>query len=77
MYRKKPQIAGWGRLNLVHNVKEKIFKIIQKDGMNGQAKNQAPKIGLHKISTMWWQLEDNFEMTLKNEYSCTLSNIFS
>jgi len=52
MYRKKPQIAGWGRLNLVHNVKEKILKIIQKDGMNGQAKNQAPKIGLHKISTM-------------------------
>jgi hypothetical protein len=52
MYRKNPQITRWGRLNLVHNVKEKMLKTIQKDGMNGQAKNQAPKLGLHKISTM-------------------------
>jgi hypothetical protein len=26
MYLKKPQIVGWGKLNLVHNVKEKMLK---------------------------------------------------
>jgi hypothetical protein len=45
MYWKKPQIIGWGRLNLVHNVKEKMLKTIRKDGMNGQAKSQTPELG--------------------------------
>jgi hypothetical protein len=45
MYPKKPQIVGWGRLNLVHNVKEKMLKTIQKDGMNGQAENKALELG--------------------------------
>jgi hypothetical protein len=52
MYQKKPQFVRWGRLDLVHNVKEKMLKTIQKDGMNGQAENQALKLGPTQISTM-------------------------
>lgn len=37
---------GWGRLNLVHSVKEKMLEAILKYGMIGQAKNQAPYLGL-------------------------------
>jgi hypothetical protein len=45
MYWKKPQIIRWGRLNLVHNVMEKMLKTIRKDGMNGQTKSQALELG--------------------------------
>jgi hypothetical protein len=39
MHRKRPQAMGWGRPNLVHNGKEKMYDIIFLNGMIKQAKN--------------------------------------
>jgi hypothetical protein len=38
----KPKTKGWGRLNPVHNKKEKTSKDRRKHGMIKQAYNQAP-----------------------------------
>ncbi len=46
-------------------------------GWMGKQKTKHPNLGLRKILAMWWQLEDNFEMMLENEYPCTLFDIFS
>jgi hypothetical protein len=36
----------WGKFNLVHSAKEKMLKVILKDGMIGRAENQAFEPGL-------------------------------
>jgi hypothetical protein len=39
MHKKRPQAIGWRRFNLMHNIKEKMSKVILKDGMINQVKN--------------------------------------
>jgi hypothetical protein len=53
---------GWGKPNLVHNVKGKMSKAIIKDGMNGWAKTKHPNLALHKILA---KHDDNWKTTLR------------
>jgi len=39
MHRKRQQVVGWRRPNLVHNDEEKMSKAILKDGMIGWVEN--------------------------------------
>jgi hypothetical protein len=39
MHQERPWVVGWGKPNLVRNVKEKMSKAILKDGMTGWAKS--------------------------------------
>ncbi len=77
MHQERPWIVGWGRLNLVHNVKEKMSKAFLKDGMARWIESQAPKPNLHKISTKQDNNMKTTKMMLKNESSCTLFEMFS
>ncbi len=46
MHKKKSQIMGWGRFNLVCNAKEKMLDDILKDGMIRRIKSQTLDLGL-------------------------------
>jgi len=60
------------------SVEDKILEVVLKDGMIGQTINQTHEPRLAQdFSWKWWQYEDNFEMMLENECSCTLSKMFS
>jgi hypothetical protein len=69
--------VGWGRLNLIHNAKEKMSMAFLKDGMARWVESQAPKPNLHKISTKHDNNMKTTKMMLKNESSCTLFEMFS
>jgi hypothetical protein len=57
MHKKKPQIIGWGKPNLLCSVKEKMLKSIGKDGMCGQVDSWAPKPRpMQDFNQTWWQL---------------------
>ncbi len=72
MHWKKTRVARWGKPNLVHNVKEKMSKAVLKEGMTKLAKNQAfEHVLAQNLNQMWWQFQNNFKMTLKNECSKT------
>jgi len=45
--------------------------------MSGQVDSWAPKPGpMQDFNRTWWQWEDNFEMMLENEWSCTFFEMF-
>jgi hypothetical protein len=55
-----------------------MLEVILKDGMTGWAKWQALKLGpTQDLSWMQRQFENNSEIMLKNECSCTFSKMFS
>jgi hypothetical protein len=57
---------------------KKMSEVILKDGMTGWAKWQALKLGpTQDLSWMQRQFENNSEIMLKNECSCTFSKMFS
>jgi len=58
----------------VHNVKEKLFEAILKDGVIRRAKNQTfePK-STQNLNQVQGQSKDNSKMMLKNECLCILS----
>jgi hypothetical protein len=79
MHQEKPCIMGWRRLNLICNVKDKMLNGILKNEMIRWTKSQAPKLGLTQDfnrNQTWWQFENKSKMTLKNEWLCTLWNVF-
>jgi hypothetical protein len=41
----KPQVIGWGRPNLVHNVEDKMLKSTLKVEMTRREKSQTLKLG--------------------------------
>jgi hypothetical protein len=58
--------------------KEKMLKVILKDGMIGRVECQAFKLRLTKdFNETQWQFENNSKMMLENECSCTFSKMLS
>lgn len=69
---RKTTSCGMGRPNVVHSVEKKLSKAILKYKMIRQAKSQTFKPGLAQdFNQTQWQLEDNANMMLKDECSCT------
>ncbi len=74
MHRKRPRVAEWGRPNLVHNVKEKLFEAILKDGVIRLAKNQTSEPrSTQNLNQVQGQSKNNSKMMLKNECLCIFS----
>jgi hypothetical protein len=54
-----------------------MLEVVLKDGMAGWAKSQTFELGpTQDFNRMQWQYENNYEIMLENECSCTLSKMF-
>jgi hypothetical protein len=77
MHRERPWAMGWGKPNLVRNVKEKMLEAILIDGMRRQVEIQELKLRPTQDNQTQWQSKNNSKMMLENECSCMFFEMFS
>ncbi len=56
-------VEGWGKPNLVHNAKEKMFENVWNDEMIGWIECYALEFELiQDFAHVWWELEDMYDV---------------